>query len=132
MKTVFAMWLSSISQYHFQNISFQSLAEFAPAGAKKAGLIFRGDMRLAKNTSRGADFVGASSISFALDQRTKAHSFRCSSSQNGTAGSILKRTFCRNLRVFALARILAIPANKDAREAKRKSFSNRSRTAALI
>ena len=37
-------------------------------------------MRLAKNTFRGADFVGANSISFALAQRTKAYSFRCSSS----------------------------------------------------
>jgi hypothetical protein len=30
------------------------LAEFAPAGANKIGLIFRGDMCLAKNPFRGA------------------------------------------------------------------------------
>ncbi len=42
-------------------LSVGSLAEFAPAGAKEVGLIFRGDMRLAKNTSRGADCASKAS-----------------------------------------------------------------------
>ena len=46
----------------------------------KSLAIFRTDMRRAKNTSRGVNFVGANSISFASAQRAKAHSFRCSSS----------------------------------------------------
>ena len=54
---------------------------------EEIGIIFRTDMRRAKNTSRGADFVGANSISFASTRWVKAHSFRCSSS------SKLKRCF---------------------------------------
>ena len=38
-----------------------SLAEFASADANKAGIIFRGDMRLAKNTAHGADCASEAS-----------------------------------------------------------------------
>ena len=38
-----------------------SLAEFASADANKVGIIFRGDMCLAKNTFRGADCASKAS-----------------------------------------------------------------------
>ena len=46
--------------------------------------------------------------------RENCISLRCSSCSNRSGRFGLKRTICRNLRVFALARIPAIPANKDA------------------
>ena len=75
---------------------------------------------LPQNTSRGADCSSSQAPYHSLRPiGSKLVHFAAPPLQNGSSASILKRTFRRNLRVFALAWISAIPANKDARGAKR-------------
>jgi len=84
-------------------------------GREEFGIILGRNSLLPQNTSRGTDCSSSQAPYHSLRPRgSKLIHFAAPPLQNGSATSILRRTFRRNVQAVPLAVLRRIPANKDA------------------